>query len=72
MMLDHNHDVNPKVFMNLPQQKKVDENVSIIVLRIYIYIYIYIYTLLQFDVRNKHIIYMFLLLMYYEIDCLCS
>ena len=29
MMLDHNHDVNPKIFMNLPQQRKVDESVSI-------------------------------------------
>ena len=41
MMLDHSHDVNPKVFMNLPQQSKVDENVSIIALRIHTYIYIY-------------------------------
>ena len=38
MMLAHNHDVNPKAFMNFPQQRKVDENVSIIALRIYIYI----------------------------------
>ena len=40
MMLDHSHDVNPKVFMNLPQQRKVNENVSIIALRKKKYIYV--------------------------------
>ncbi len=28
MMLDHNHDLSPKVFMNLPHQRRIDENVS--------------------------------------------
>ena len=45
MMLDHSHDVNPKVFMNIPQQRKVDKNVSnIFTLKKKKYIYMYTYT----------------------------
>ena len=29
MMLDHNHDLSPKVFMNLPRQRRLDEKVSL-------------------------------------------